>query len=87
MDLWRALVGLEGRIADWRWTFSVADAKSDAVTVQTGVFSRERFGNRTVRPGRVRAIVCGPPDPATGVVAGRQHHSRLRAGRSFRRTG
>jgi iron complex outermembrane recepter protein len=71
VDLWRALVGLEGRIADWWWTFSVADAESDAVTVQTGVFSRMRLipAIGPSGPDESGRIVCGPPDSATGVVA------------------
>jgi len=70
VDLWRALVGLEGRIADWRWTFAVADAESDALTVQTGDFSRMRLipAIGPSGPDDSGRIVCGPPDSATGIV-------------------
>ena len=70
VDLWRLLVGLEGRVADWRWTVSVANAESDALTVETGVTFRSRLipAIGPSGPDQAGKIVCGPADPLTGVV-------------------
>ncbi len=70
VDLWRALVGLEGRVADWQWTVSVAGSESDAVTVESSTFLRSRLIEAVGPSGPDEAgrIVCGLPDPATGVV-------------------
>ncbi len=70
VDLWRLLVGLEGRVADWAWTLSVASAESGATTIETGLL----FPSRLVQalgpsgPDAAGHIVCGQPDPATGRV-------------------
>jgi outer membrane receptor protein involved in Fe transport len=71
VDLWRVLVGLEGRVAGWTWTLSVADAVSDATTVETGALFRSRLVQALGPSGPDDAghVVCGPPDPATGRVA------------------
>jgi outer membrane receptor protein involved in Fe transport len=70
VDLWRALIGLEGTVADWTWRVSVADAQSDATTVETGPFAQQRFVTALGPSGLddTGRIVCGPPDPVTGLV-------------------
>jgi outer membrane receptor protein involved in Fe transport len=70
VDLWRLLAGLEGRAGDWAWTLSVADAASEATTRETGAFLPSRMV-RAVGPSgpdESGRIVCGTPDPATGLV-------------------
>ena len=70
VDLWRMLVGLEGSVGAWEWQVSVAEARSDATTVEKGFFVRTRFFEALGPSGPDEAghIVCGQPDPATGRV-------------------
>jgi hypothetical protein len=70
IDLWRLLVGLEGSIGGWEWEVSVAEARSDATTVEKGFFVRPRWIEALGPSGPDEAghIVCGQPDPATGRV-------------------
>jgi outer membrane receptor protein involved in Fe transport len=69
-DLWRMLAGLEGRVGDWGWILSASSAESDSSSVDTGVFLRERLnpGLGPSGPDATGRIVCGTPDPVTGVV-------------------
>jgi len=70
VDLWRVLTGLEGRVADWLWTLSVAGAASDASTLEAGTFFRSRMALAVgpSGPDDTGRIVCGSPDPATRLV-------------------
>ena len=70
VDLWRALIGLEGSVARWTWELALADARSDGTTVETGWPSQSRLHDATGPSGRDDSgrIVCGSPDPSTGLV-------------------
>ena len=70
VDLWRALIGLEGTVADWTWRVAVGDSESEATTVETGAFAHTRFVSALgpSGPDASGGIVCGAPDPATGLV-------------------
>jgi iron complex outermembrane receptor protein len=70
VDMWRVLVGLEGSIGAWNWQASIVEARSGASTVETGFFVRNRFIQALGPSGPNAAgdIVCGRPDPETGVV-------------------
>jgi outer membrane receptor protein involved in Fe transport len=70
IDMWRVLVGLEGSVGAWKWEVSVAEARSDAITVERGFFVRPRYYDSLGPSGPDEAghIVCGQPDPATGRV-------------------
>jgi outer membrane cobalamin receptor len=70
VDLWRALIGLEGRLGQWTWEIALQSARSTTDAVETGFFN---FG-RLMRalgpsgPDDSGRIVCGTPDPSTGRV-------------------
>ncbi len=70
VDLWRALIGLEGSVARWTWELALADARSDGTTVERGWLERSRLLPATGPSGRDDSgrIVCGLPDPSTGLV-------------------
>ena len=70
VDSWRALAGARGRFREWNWEVSVARAQSDAVSHEEGVPLSERFvaGLGPSGPDAAGSIVCGVPDPGTGIV-------------------
>jgi len=70
VDLWRALIGLEGSVARWTWELALADARSDGTTVERGWPSQSRLHDAAGPSGRDDSgrIVCGSPDPVTGRV-------------------
>ena len=70
VDSWRALSGVRGNFREWNWEISVARAESDAVSHEDGVPLSERFaaGLGPSGPDVAGSIVCGTPDPGTGIV-------------------
>jgi outer membrane receptor protein involved in Fe transport len=70
VELWRALIGLEGAVGRWTWKFALGNTKSEAVTVESGFFDLSRLGLAfgSSGPDDSGHIVCGPPDPASGRV-------------------
>ena len=70
VELWRALIGLEGVIARWTWELAVGNAKSEATTTEQSFFARSRFlpALGPSGPDDSGRIVCGQPDPASGRV-------------------
>jgi outer membrane receptor protein involved in Fe transport len=70
VDLWRALVGLEGSTGRWRWQFSAGASASETGTVERNFFIRPRFtlALGPSGPDDSGNIVCGPRDSATGRV-------------------
>ncbi|MBC8026016.1 MAG: TonB-dependent receptor [Steroidobacteraceae bacterium] len=70
VDAWRALAGLEGEWGRWQWQLSVGLAESDAISRENGAPVNERFVTAVGPSGRDSSgrIVCGTPDPTTGIV-------------------
>jgi outer membrane receptor protein involved in Fe transport len=70
-DLWRMLAGLEGMVAGWEWNLSAGIAESGSTSVDNGVFLRARLvpSLGPSGPDGTGRIVCGTPDPATGIVS------------------
>ena len=70
VDSWRALAGARGGFREWHWEISVARAQSDAITHENGVPLSERFVAGLGPSGQDAqgSIVCGVPDPGTGIV-------------------
>ena len=59
-----------GNFREWNWELSVARAQSDADSQEDGVPLSERFvaGLGPSGPDAAGSIVCGMPDPGTGIV-------------------
>ena len=89
VDLWRALIGLEGSVAGWTWELALQSATSEATTVERGFVALSRLvpALGPSGPDDSGRIVCGPPDPATGRVPAASIIPGLRAAQSFRRGG
>jgi outer membrane receptor protein involved in Fe transport len=70
VDLWRALVALEGTVGRWQWELAIGNARSESTTVEKGLFSYSRLAEAVgpSGPDDSGRIVCGLPDPATGRV-------------------
>jgi outer membrane receptor protein involved in Fe transport len=70
VDLWRALIGLEGSVARWTWELALQSARSEATGVEKGFLALERVEQAVGSSGLDDSgrIVCGSPDPATGRV-------------------
>jgi outer membrane receptor protein involved in Fe transport len=70
VEMWRALAGVRGKIGEWTWEVSAATSDSDAVTRENGLPLVEPLMTGLGPSGRDASgrIVCGPPDPATGIV-------------------
>ena len=71
VDLWRALIGLEGRVARWSWELALGSARSDTTAVESGFVSVPRLlaALGPSGPDDSGRIVCGSRDPETGRVA------------------
>jgi len=67
VDLWRALIGLEGSVARWTWEVAFQGARSEATSVEKGFLSRPRLISALGPSGPDDSgnIVCGSPDPTT----------------------
>jgi iron complex outermembrane recepter protein len=70
VEMWRALAGMRGQLGDWRWEVSAATSESDAVTHESGLPLADPLTAGLGPSGRDAAgrIVCGAPDPLTGIV-------------------
>jgi iron complex outermembrane recepter protein len=70
VDLWRALIGLEGGVAGWTWEVALQNAESEATDVEKGFIALSRLPSALGPSGLDDSgqIVCGSPDPATGRV-------------------
>jgi outer membrane cobalamin receptor len=70
LELWRALIGLEGSAARWTWELALAAAQSEATTVERGFAAPSRIVSAlgASGPDDSGRIVCGSPDPETGRV-------------------
>ena len=70
VDLWRALLGLEGSFDRWTWEVSLQAARAEATSVEKGFLSRPRLFYALGPSGLDESgrVVCGAPDPETGRV-------------------
>jgi iron complex outermembrane recepter protein len=70
LDLWRALIGFEGSVADWAWEITLQGARADARGVEKGFVALSRVVTAAGPSGLDDSgrIVCGSPDPETGRV-------------------
>ena len=70
VDLWRALVGLEGSVDRWTWEVALQSATAEATGVERGFVAHSRLISALGPSGLDDSgrIVCGSPDPATGRV-------------------
>jgi outer membrane receptor protein involved in Fe transport len=70
LDLWRALIGLEGSVDRWTWEIALQGAKAEATGVERGFVAHSRLVPALGPSGLDESgrIVCGSPDPATGLV-------------------
>ncbi len=70
VDLWRALIGLEGSVARWTWEVALQSARSEATGVERGFLAIDSLPSALGPSGLDDSgrIVCGSPDPATGRV-------------------
>ena len=70
VDLWRALIGLEGSVDRWTWEVALQGAKAEATGVEKGFVALSRLVPALGPSGLDDSgrIVCGSPDPATGRV-------------------
>ena len=70
VEMWRALAGVRGDLREWTWEVSAAASESDAVTRENGLPLVEPLMTGLGPSGHDASdrIVCGPPDPATGIV-------------------
>jgi iron complex outermembrane recepter protein len=70
VEMWRALAGVRGELGAWTWEVSAATSESDPVTRENGLPLAEPLMSGLGPSGRDASgrIVCGPPDPDTGIV-------------------
>jgi outer membrane receptor protein involved in Fe transport len=70
VDLWRALIGLEGRVERWTWELALQSAKAEATAIEKGFLARQRLFSALGPSGLddTGRVVCGSPDPAIGRV-------------------
>ena len=70
VDVYRALIGLEGSVDRWTWDVAFQSAKAEATAVDKGFVAPSRLGPALGPSGLDDSgrIVCGSPDPATGRV-------------------
>jgi outer membrane receptor protein involved in Fe transport len=70
VEMWRALAGVRGQIGQWRWEVSAATSESNAATQESGLPLAERLPAGLGPSGHDVSgrIVCGAPDPVTGIV-------------------
>ena len=67
VELWRALVGLEGSVARWNWELALQGGRAESTGVEKGFPSRPRLQLALGPSGLDDAgrIVCGSPDPVS----------------------
>jgi len=70
VEMWRVLAGVRGELHAWTWEVSAAMSDSDAVTNERGLPLSARFRQGLGPSGRDMSgnVVCGVPDPQTGIV-------------------
>ena len=70
VDLWRALIGLEGSVAGWTWEFALQSATADSTGVEKGFVALSRLVPALGPSGLDDSgrLVCGSPDLTTGRV-------------------
>jgi outer membrane receptor protein involved in Fe transport len=70
LDLWRALIGLEGTVGRWTWEVTLQSAEAEATAVDKGFVALSRLAHAVGPSGLDDSgrIVCGSPDPKTGRV-------------------
>jgi iron complex outermembrane receptor protein len=70
VEMWRAVAGVRGELGEWTWEASIATSESDAVTRENGLPLAEPLMTGLGPSGRDASgrIVCGTPDPVTGIV-------------------
>lgn len=70
VDLWRALIGLEGNVGRWAWELALQTAKVEATALGKGFLASTRLFSAVGPSGLDDSgrVVCGSPDPATGRV-------------------
>jgi outer membrane receptor protein involved in Fe transport len=70
VDLWRALIGLEGTMDRWTWQLALESAGAETTALEKGFLSRQRLADALGPSGLDDSgrIVCGSPDPETGRV-------------------
>jgi iron complex outermembrane recepter protein len=70
VDLWRALIGLEGSVAAWTWEVALQSATAEVTSVEKGFAALSRLVPALGPSGLDGSgrIVCGSPDPETGRV-------------------
>jgi outer membrane receptor protein involved in Fe transport len=70
VELWRALIGLQGNVNRWTWELALQGARADATAVESGFFSRPHLIHALGASGLDNSgrIVCGSHDPETGRV-------------------
>ena len=70
VEMWRALAGIRGELGGWRWEVSAATSESNAVTHEDGLPLLDPLTAGLGPSGRDASgrIVCGAPEPLTGIV-------------------
>jgi iron complex outermembrane recepter protein len=70
IQTWRALAGVRGELGEWTWEASVATSESDAITRENGLPLADPLITGIGASGLDASgrIVCGTPDPVTGIV-------------------
>lgn len=70
VDTGRAVLGLRGDVQDWQWEVSVQSSRSTATQHERGRLIASRYANAFGASGLNAAgtVVCGTPNPATGIV-------------------
>jgi len=70
VDLWRTLIGLEGSVARWTWEVALQSAKSEATSIEHGFIALSRLAPALGPSGLDDSgrVVCGSPDPISGLV-------------------
>lgn len=71
VDLWRAVAAIEGEVLEWNWKLALGKAESETANREIGLVLRSRLlpALGPSGPDDSGPIVCGPRDPATGLVA------------------
>jgi outer membrane receptor protein involved in Fe transport len=70
VDLWRALIGLEGSVDRWTWEVALQSATAEGTGVEKGFVALSHLVPAVGPSGLDDSgrIVCGSPDPETGRV-------------------
>jgi outer membrane receptor protein involved in Fe transport len=70
IDAWRAVAGIQGKLGGWNWNVAAGIAESESMSRQVGGFASSRFITALGPSGRDASgqVVCGEPDPLTGIV-------------------